>query len=81
MEVAKMIVTILYIIITLGLIAAVMFQKGKDGGMSGAIGGTGSDSFYDRNKSRTLNGILEKLTIVLAILFIVVSRVLSVVFK
>jgi len=81
MEVAKMIVTILYIIITLGLIAAVMFQKGKDAGMSGAIGGTGSDSFYGKNKGRTLNGILEKLTIVLAVLFIVASIVLTVVFK
>ncbi len=81
MEVAKMIVTILYIIITLGLIAAVMFQKGKDAGMSGAIGGTGSDSFYGKNKGRTLNGILEKLTIVLAVLFIVAAIVLTVVFK
>ena len=81
MEVAKMIVTVLYIIITLGLIAVVMFQKGKEAGLSGTIGGAGADSFYGKNKGRTLNGLLEKLTVVLAVLFIAASIVLAVVFK
>ncbi len=76
----KLVCTIVHIIVTIGLIVTVLLQDGKDAGMSGAIAGSSSDTFFGKNKGRTLNGMLEKLTSIIAVLFIVLSVVLAVVF-
>ncbi len=69
-------VQILYIIIAIALIVAVLMQSGKEAGLSGSISGGGSESFFGKNKGRTVNAILEKCTTVLAVLFIALSIVL-----
>lgn len=76
-----MVCTIVHIVIAVLLIAVVLLQSGKDAGLSGTIAGSNSDSFFGKNKGRTLNGILEKWTAILAVLFIILSVVLAVVFK
>ena len=81
METWKMICTVVHIVIAVLLIAVVLLQSGKDAGLSGTIAGSNSDSFIGKNKGRTLNGILEKWTAILAVLFIILSVVLAVVFK
>lgn len=81
METWRMICTIVHIVVSVLLIAVVLFQSGKDAGLSGTIAGGNSDSFFGKNRGRTLNGILEKWTVVLAVLFIALSVVLAVVFK
>ncbi len=81
METLKMVCTIVHIVIAVLLIAVVLLQSGKDAGLSGTIAGSNSDSFFGKNKGRTLNGILEKWTAILAVLFIILSVVLAVVFK
>lgn len=78
---AKLIFTIVHIVVSVCLIAVVLLQSGKDAGLSGTIAGGNSDSFFGKNKGRTLNGILEKLTAILAVLFVVLAIVLAVVFK
>ena len=77
----KMVCTIVHIVIAVCLIVVVLLQSGKDAGLSGSIAGGNSDSFFGKNKGRTLNGILEKWTALLAVLFIILSVVLAVVFK
>jgi preprotein translocase subunit SecG len=72
---------ILLIIFSLFLIVAVLLQQGKNHNLSGTIAGGNSDSFFGKNRGRTLNGILEKCTAILAVVFIVLSVVLAVVFK
>ncbi len=76
----KLVCTIVHIIVTIVLIATVLLQTGKDAGLSGTIAGSSSDTFFGKNKGRTLNGMLEKLTSVMSVLFIVLSVVLAVVF-
>lgn len=78
---AKLIFTIVHIVVSVCLIAVVLLQSGKDAGLSGTIAGGNSDSFFGKNRGRTLNGILEKLTAILAVLFVVLAVVLAVVFK
>ncbi|MBQ4518708.1 MAG: preprotein translocase subunit SecG [Clostridia bacterium] len=68
-------VQILHIIISIVLIAVVLFQSGKDAGLSGSIAG-GSETFFGKNKGRTIDAILEKWTAAVAILFIVTSVLL-----
>ncbi len=72
----KLIFTIAYIVVALLLTVIVLFQKGKDTRSSAVMGNSG-DTFFSKNKSNTLDGILEKLTAVVAVLFIALSVVLS----
>lgn len=65
-------VQILHIIITVILIIVVLFQSGKQAGLSGSIAG-GSETFFGKNKGRTIDAILEKWTSSVAILFLVTS--------
>lgn len=72
----KLVFTIVYIVVALLLTVIVLFQKGKDARSSAVMGNTG-ETFFSKNKSNTLDGILEKLTAVFAVLFIALSVVLS----
>ena len=65
-------VQILHIIITIVLIVVVLFQSAKEAGLSGSIAG-GSETFFGKNKGRTIDAILEKWTSVIAIAFLVTS--------
>ena len=68
--------TIVYVILAIILIAVVLLQSGKSAGLSGSIGG-GAETFFGKNKARTLDGMLSKATSIVAVLFIVTSIVLS----
>jgi preprotein translocase subunit SecG len=74
------IVEIVYFILCLGLIAVVLLQKGKAAGLSGAIGGA-AETYWGKNKARSMEGKLEKITRVGAVFFIVLSVVLSLLIK
>ncbi|HBH13137.1 MAG TPA: preprotein translocase subunit SecG [Clostridiales bacterium] len=72
----KLFATIILIIASLVLIASILLQSGKSAGLSGEIAG-GAESIWGKNKGRSYEGLLEKLTTVSAVLFIVVSLALS----
>ncbi len=72
----KLALTIVYIVVALLLTVIVLFQKGKDTRSSAVMGNSG-ETFFSKNKSNTLDGLLEKLTAVFAVLFIILSVVLS----
>lgn len=76
METAKLIMTIVQVLVSLALIISVIFQSGKHAGMSGTIDGV-ADTFFGKNKARSLDAKLEKLTGVLAIAFIVLTFVIT----
>ena len=69
------VVRIIHLILSLILIAVVLLQSGKAQRLSGAIAG-GSETFFGKNKGRTIDAILEKWTSVVAIAFLVTSIVL-----
>ena len=74
------VLTVVHVILSVILIAVVLFQSGKSAGLSGSIAG-GAETFFGKNKARTLDGILGKLTGIVAILFIATSFVLSLILK
>ena len=76
MEVLRLIVTIAYVLICVGLVVVVLMQEGKSAGLSGAINGV-ADTYWGKNKGRSMEGALNKLTKLLAVLFIVISLVLN----
>lgn len=76
MDILRTIVTILYIIICVALTVIVLMQEGKQAGLTGAISGA-ADTYWGKNKGRSMEGALEKSTKFLAVAFIVLSVVLN----
>ena len=68
-------VTVLYIIICLALIVVVLMQEGKSAGL-GAIAGA-ADTYWGKNKGRSMEGMLVKLTRIGVILFLIIGMVLN----
>ncbi len=67
---------IIHVVISLILIVTVLMQHGKQQGLSGAIAG-GAETFFGKNKGRTIDAILKKVTAIVAILFVVSSITLA----
>lgn len=80
MTTLKVVLTVLHLIIAFGLMAVVLFQSSKSEGLSGSIAG-GAETFFGKNKGKTMDGVLAKFTVVLAILFVITSVSLSVLSK
>jgi preprotein translocase subunit SecG len=76
--IVELIVRIFLIIASLILIASILLQSGKSAGMSGEIAG-GAESIWGKNKGRSYEGKLEKLTTISAIIFVVASLALIVI--
>ncbi len=68
---------IIHVIIAIVLITTVLMQHGKQQGLSGAIAG-GAETFFGKNKGRTIDGVLRKVTAVVAVLFVITSIALAV---
>ena len=67
--------TIIFIIICLALTVLVLMQEGKDEGL-GAISGA-AENYWGKNKGRSMEGNLVKITRVLSVLFFLMAVVLN----
>ena len=76
MEVLKIVLTVVYIIVSIALVALVLMQEGKSAGL-GAISGA-AESYWGKNKGRSMEGTLVKITKWLAVAFILLSVVLNI---
>lgn len=74
MTVLKYILTSIFALLGLVLTAIVILQEGKSAGL-GTIGGM-ADSYWEKNKARSIEGKLEKYTKYIAIGFFVLAIVL-----
>ena len=75
MEILKVILTILFIIISLVLTVVILMQEGKQAGL-GAIAGA-ADTYWGKNKGRSMEGMLVKLTRIAVVVFILLAIVLN----
>ncbi|MDO5520992.1 MAG: preprotein translocase subunit SecG [bacterium] len=75
MKILEYIMIILYLLDCVGLVVVVLMQEGKSGGL-GALTGA-ADTYYAKNKGRTVEGALNKLTIALSVIFVVLSIVIN----
>lgn len=75
MAVLKTILTVIFILISVALTVIILLQEGKSAGL-GAISGS-SDTYWSKNKGRSLEGLLVKLTRVAVILFVLLAAVLD----
>lgn len=70
------ILQIVFIVVCVALTVIVLIQEGKSAGLTGSISGI-ADTYWGKNKGRSVEGTLEKLTKVLAVLLIVLAAVLN----
>jgi preprotein translocase subunit SecG len=74
----KGILLVLHVIVCVSLILIVILQSGRSAGISGEIAG-GAETFFGKNKARTLNGMLGRWTTYAAIIFVITSLALTIV--
>ena len=67
--------TIVFIIVSVALSAIVLMQEGKSVGL-GVISGA-ADSYWGKNKGRSIEGKLEKGTKILVVVFMVIAILLN----
>ncbi|MBR3696985.1 MAG: preprotein translocase subunit SecG [Clostridia bacterium] len=80
MEVLKYILIAMYVIVCLVLIFLVTKQSKEDGGASGTVMGAAASNFYEKNKGKTREGKMKKATIILAVVFAVLTLTLGIVY-
>ena len=76
MEILRIILTVIIIVMCIALTVLVLMQEGKDAGL-GAIAG-GAETYWLKNKGRSMEGLLVKITKWLAIGFMVVAVILNI---
>lgn len=75
MEILKTILTAIFILISIALTVIILMQEGKSQGL-GAIAGA-ADTYWGKNKGRSMEGMLVRLTRIFVILFFVLAAVLN----
>lgn len=80
MQTLKYILIGIYVIVCLALIIVAMMQAKDDAGASGAITGSSTNNFYEKNKGRTKEGMLKKWTIILGIVFAILTIAVSIMY-
>jgi preprotein translocase subunit SecG len=76
----QVIVNILHILFAVSIIVIVLLQSGKSAGLSGSIAG-GAETFFGKNKGRTIDALLSKYTSFAAIAFLITSIILFLLLK
>ena len=75
MAILKIVLTVIFILISVALTVIILMQEGKSAGL-GAIAGA-ADTYWGRNKGRSMVGMLVKITRILVVAFIVLAAVLN----
>ncbi|MCR5822939.1 MAG: preprotein translocase subunit SecG [Lachnospiraceae bacterium] len=78
MDVLKVVLTIVYALVSLVLIVVVLGQESKSEGLSGSVSGM-AETYWGRNKGRSMEGTLERITKILAVVFFLFSIVLNII--
>lgn len=73
---ARTILTVVFILICLVLTVIILMQEGKSAGL-GAIAGA-ADTYWGKNKGRSMEGMLVKITKILVVLFIIIAAILNI---
>jgi len=80
MQVVKIILIVIDLIICFALTVLTMIQSKDDEGASSTITGSSTNNFFEKNKGKTKEGKQKKWTIILGIMFVIVTIALSIVY-
>ena len=80
MEIVKYILVAVYIIVCIALVILVTKQSKEDSGASGTIVGASANNFYEKNKGRTAEGRMKRATIILMVVFAILTLALGILY-
>lgn len=80
MEIAKTILIAIYVVVALALIILTLIQAKEDAGLSSTITGSSTNNFYEKNKGRTKEGKQKRWTVILAVVFAILTIALGIVY-
>ena len=80
MGIVKGILIAIYLVIALVLIVLTLIQTKEDPGLSSTITGSSTNNFYEKNKSRIKEGKQKKWTVILSVVFVVLTIALGIVY-
>lgn len=80
MQIARMILTVIYFLVALAVIILAMIQTKEDAGLSSTITGSSTNNFYEKNKGRTKEGKQKRWMIILSIVFVILTIVLGILY-
>ncbi|MCH5333314.1 MAG: preprotein translocase subunit SecG [Agathobacter sp.] len=75
MTVLNTVLTIVFIVLSIAITVVILMQEGKSAGL-GAIAGA-ADTYWGKNKGRSMEGMLVKITRICVVLFLVIAMVLN----
>ena len=76
MTALQYVLSIIIILLSIGISVLVLMQESKQQGLSGAISGA-AETFFGKNKGRTMEAKLEKWTKIAGVAFFVLALVSS----
>ena len=76
MQVLRIILTVLFALDCIGLTVIILMQEGKQQGL-GTIAGA-AETYWGKNKGRSMEGGLVKLTVIMTVLFFVLAAILNI---
>ncbi len=71
----RIILTVIFILVCIALVVLVLMQEGKSAGL-GSISGA-AETYWGKNKGRSMEGRLVRFTKILAVLFMVLAVILN----
>ena len=80
MEIAKGILIVIYFVVALVLIILTLIQSKEDAGLSSTITGSSTNNFFEKNKGRTKEGKQKRWTIILAVVFAILTIALGIIY-
>ena len=76
MGILRIILTIIFVLVSIALTTLVLMQEGKSAGL-GAISGA-AETYWGKNKGRSMEGALVKITKILGVVFMLLAVVLNI---
>ena len=80
MEIIRTILTVIYFIVAFAVIILALIQTKDDAGLSQTITGSSTNNFFEKNKGRTKEGKQKRWTIILSVVFAILTIVLGILY-
>ena len=77
MSTLNIVITILFIIVSVLISVIILMQQGKDAGL-GSLSGQVTDTYWTKNKGRSKEGMMVKVTSALVVLYFIFATVLNI---
>lgn len=80
MEIIRTILTVIYFVTGIIIVILALVQAKEDAGLSSTITGSSTNNFFEKNKGRTKEGKQKRWTIILSIVFAILTITLGILY-